>query len=154
MQKRCAMLVLYLKVWIGAADIYDHNITVMHAEMIFNFVKDGSLQAAILNLSKKHLQIDISKLIWAGHSSGCPISVLMNVKHAGSSMILLDPVDSDPVNKTVAVVLPENTIRFKTPLLVIISGLGEVPGINVGGLKFPACCPVIIRLILARRKWT
>jgi pimeloyl-ACP methyl ester carboxylesterase len=128
----------------GAASPFNHNITVMHAEKIFNFVKDGSLQAAILNLTMKQLKIDMSKLIWAGHSSGCQITVLMNARHAGSAMILLDPVDSDPFNKTVSVVIPENTIDFNKPLLVIVSGFGEVPAIKFLGLRFPACCPVII----------
>jgi hypothetical protein len=139
---------------IGQAKLTDHNITVMHAEKIFNFVKDGSLQAAIFNLTMKQLKIDMSKFIWAGHSSGCQIAVLMNVKHAGSSMILLDPVDSDPVKKTEGVVIPENTIGFNMPLLVIISGLGAVPGIQYMGLKTPACCPVFHLLMLGRAKWT
>jgi hypothetical protein len=53
-------------------------------------------------------------------------------------LLLVDPVDSDPMNMTKPV-LVEKTL-LNVPTMVLSSGLGTVPGWNLGN-RFPACCP-------------
>jgi Chlorophyllase enzyme len=66
----------------------------------------------------------------------------MNKQFPAEGLVLLDPVDSDPVNSTKPVVVPEITTGMKSPMLIVTSGLGGVSGLTVGGLVAPPCCPV------------
>ncbi|KAJ3311358.1 hypothetical protein HDV04_004070 [Boothiomyces sp. JEL0838] len=82
--------------------------------------------------------VDPSRLFFAAHSSGNQIAVEMALSNPSLGMILLDPVDSDPVKLTKPVI--NGTVAYDKPVMVVASGLCEVSGINLGKV-FPPCCP-------------
>ncbi|KAJ3270484.1 hypothetical protein HDV01_007791 [Terramyces sp. JEL0728] len=85
------------------------------------------------------VKVDPSRLFFAAHSSGNQIAVEMGLATPSLGLILLDPVDSDPVKWTKPVI--NGTVAYDKPVIVVASGLGEVSGISVGNV-FPPCCPV------------
>jgi Chlorophyllase enzyme len=80
---------------------------------------------------KEPVQVDMSQVFFAGHSSGSQIATLMALKVRAKGLILLDPVDSDPVKLTTPVV--HAAMNFTNPVLVVDSGKCLEGN--------PACCP-------------
>ncbi len=84
----------------------------------------------------------MENLVISGHSSGAKaiIELYRIMRRDIAGLVLVDPVDKDPVNMSEPTIGEDDYFSFGTPLLVIGSGLGNQPGRNWG--KFwPACAP-------------
>ena len=110
---------------------------VSKAQNIVDIAKNGDLQKLIDTSFKRPFKINANSIFLDGHSSGAQIAYLLGVKNSNiDGLVLLDPVDSDPVNWTKPVV--ENPSPYTQPVLVLVSELGEKAGFP----GFPACVPL------------
>ena len=89
------------------------------------------------------ITVDSAKLVVSGHSSGAKaiISMYRDMHAEIAGVVLLDPVDSDPSNLSKSSIEEDEVFHWGTPLLVLGSGLGNQPGVNLGRL-WPPCAPV------------
>ena len=87
--------------------------------------------------------IDPAKLVVSGHSAGAKgiMTMYRQMHDKIAGVVLLDPVDSDPMHSTKSSFEQDELFAFGTPLLVLGSGLGDQPGINLGHI-WPACAPL------------
>jgi hypothetical protein len=88
----------------------------------------------------KGVHVDVDRVIVMGHSSGCQLATKVaqapELQNFLSSLVLLDPVDGDPLGLTSVRVMPLPK-PIPAPILFVVSGLGSVPGIP----GIPSCCP-------------
>ncbi len=85
---------------------------------------------------------EMEHLVISGHSSGAkPIVELYKLIHRDvAGLVLIEPVDRDPVNMSKPSVEDDEYFAYGTPLLVLAAGLANQPGHNWGKL-WPPCAP-------------
>lgn len=78
----------------------------------------------------------------SAHSSAIkPMLQLYRFMHATvTGFVLIDPVNSDPYNVSPPAINPDEYFDYDTPALFLNSGLGAVPGRNLGRI-WPPCAP-------------
>ena len=126
---------------LGVSNPLDMPGIVKRVDQLVEYSRNGSLQMSINRQFKSPVKIDPSRLFFMGHSSGSQIAYLLANKYPALGLILLDPVDSDPVQWTKPVIPLNSQVNYDKPVLVVASGKGGESGIQVGNVQIPACCP-------------
>ncbi|KAJ3304383.1 hypothetical protein HDV03_002864 [Kappamyces sp. JEL0829] len=123
---------------LGVANPLDIARVLDRTSAILQFCQGGALQAWIDKTFKAPVRIDVASTFFAAHSSGNQVAVLMGGKYPSNGLILLDPVDSDPVKWTHPVI--NGTVAYDKPVIVVASRYCEERGIQAGNIV-PPCCP-------------
>jgi pimeloyl-ACP methyl ester carboxylesterase len=127
---------------LGVANPLDMRGVVQRVDRLIDHMTSGDLQATINHKFKNPAVLDPSRFFFMGHSSGSQIAYVMADRYpSATGLILLDPVDSDPVQWTTPVIPLNSVVEYAKPVLVLASGRGGVRGIKVGNTGLPPCCP-------------
>jgi pimeloyl-ACP methyl ester carboxylesterase len=127
---------------LGVSNPLDMPGIVKRVDRLVDYVTSWDLQATISQKFKNSVKSDPSRLFFMGHSSGSQIAYVMADRYpSAAGLILLDPVDSDPVQWTSPVIPLNSKVKYSKPVLVLASGRGGERGIKIGSIGFPPCCP-------------
>jgi pimeloyl-ACP methyl ester carboxylesterase len=86
---------------------------------------------------------DLRYVVASGHSSGgkAIVELYRKIPQQVAGVLLLEPVEIDPANMSPPCLGEGDHFDLGTPLLVMATGLGEQPGVNLSGV-WPPCAPV------------
>jgi hypothetical protein len=99
----------------------------------YELLKNGTVQEYINNNFDRPANYSTEKLFIAAHSAGNRLSILLSQQVPSLGMILIDPVDVDPLNIFPPVI--HGSVNYSNPILLFATELGEKRGLPF----FPPC---------------
>ncbi|MBM4253451.1 MAG: hypothetical protein FJ146_15895 [Deltaproteobacteria bacterium] len=104
----------------------------------FEWLKDHLEEALVAELTRSVAPaVNSREIIIAGHSSAAKavMELYRNVKGELAGLMLIDPVNGDPLNLTLPAIPKDEIYDDNVPVLLLATGLGKEPGRK----GWPAC---------------